>query len=111
MKTDNSPRLTVKQQHWLDHLNAAKSQQLGLKAYAEKEGLHCQTLYSYQSALRKKGILSTPARTAFVKAVAPTKPPVPPFSSVRIHLSNGVRLDVPPSETNVVELLKAANEL
>ena len=82
---------------WLDHLRACREQGQTLKAYAHAQGLSVSTLYSVRSALKRRGVLTEPACTSSPRGPAPTFVPVriPPPGAFRVHLPNGVVVEVP----------------
>lgn len=93
-----APKLTERQQFWLDHLRACARTRQSLKSYAAEHGLDIGALYEAKSRLKRKGVLS-PApmspgfvrveRSSFAGAVVPL---------CRVHLRNGtvVELACPP---------------
>ena len=116
-KQTEPSRLTPAQQRWHDHLTLAEVAGISLRAYATREGLAVQSLYSWKQKLRKKSLWPTaqPAVTLRrAKVVGVPRPPnrtgSPP--GYRIHLPNGVTVElsasgVPP----LAEVLSVAGAL
>ena len=109
--------LTPAQQRWHEHLTAAESAGISLRAYATREGLSVQSLYTWKQKLRKKG-LWPPAQPAVTLRRAkvlgtpllPSPAGAPP--GYRIHLPNGATVelfasDLPP----LAEVLSIAGAL
>lgn len=99
-------KLTTKQVFWLEHIKAAKASGLGLKAYAQQQGLDPKALYRWKMTLGRKGLLE---RThAFVEARVTQSPrPEPMACSVHVQLPNGARLQLPELSQSVLRWLAA----
>ena len=92
------PPLSDKQQFWLDHLVAARANQLSYAQYAKKHSLNLQALYYWSMTLRRKGLLNQSA-SAFVELkvkpaaqIGAAHPSANP--SFRARLPNGVVLEL-----------------
>ena len=91
----------ARDQFWLDHLRACREQGQTLKAYARAQGLSVSTLYGARSALKRRGVLTEPARAASPRGPAPVAPTFVPVriptagAAFRVHLPNGVVVEVP----------------
>lgn len=58
--------LSPAQQRWWNHLQRAKQESLSIRAYAAREGLSAQSLYSFRKQLkRRRGGTSMPALPTF----------------------------------------------
>ena len=90
--------LTAQQQQWLKHLNACQAQGLSKVAYGQAHGINPKRLYSWQTALRKKGYLKElPAKRNPAQKPSPWLPVVvtPPSQtkhSCHMRLPNGIEL-------------------
>ena len=106
-----SAGLRPRERFWLDHLRTARRQGQTLKAHAQAHGLSVSALYTTRSTLKRRGVLSEPA------ASAPTLVPVriPPLagSAFRVHLPNGVVVEVPAhaDDARVGAVLECASRL
>ena len=91
----------ARDQFWLDHLRACREQGQTLKAYARAQGLSVSSLYGARSALKRRGVLTEPARASSPRGPAPTVPTFVPVriptagAAFRVHLPNGVVVEVP----------------
>lgn len=93
----STTKVTTKQQHWLDHFQAAEASSLSLTAYARQHELDPKRFHHWVYQLRRRGLI--PASEAqrstgsFVR-VGPVDraASAPPADIV---LPNGVRLRVP----------------
>ncbi len=103
-------KLTKTQQQWLTHLKNAQKQCLSMSAYAKVNGLVLKSFYNARSVLIAKGALSQPADNTMLLPVSIDKPSnnsAP--TDCRINLPNGVIVEMPASELDVI--LKAASQL
>jgi len=57
MAQQDTDHLTDKQRHWLKQLQACASSGIGVKAYAEQQGINVKSLYYWKKTLVKKGAL------------------------------------------------------
>ncbi len=84
--------ITERQQHWLNHVQAAEAFDGSIADYARSEGLKPKELYSWKGILARRGLLSAePAaesKTGFVRVIAPARP-----LGMSLVLRNGVRLE------------------
>lgn len=94
----NDSGLTERQAFWLGHLRTCGKG--SLKAYAEAHGLDVGSLYEAKSRLKRKGALpSTLARVVRVERGEVVRPAVSGPAYCRVHLRNGVSVEVAcPSE-------------
>lgn len=101
------PRLTEHQRFWLEHLRACGSG--SLKTYAEAHGLELRALYGAKARLKRKGVLAVaPAR--LVRVERASAPPLSP-TLCRVHLSNGVSVEVACAPEHWGELLASVAAL
>ena len=84
--------ITERQQHWLDHIQAAEAFDGSIADYARSAGLKPKELYSWKGILARRGLLSVPAAGeaggGFVRVIAPSRP-----LGMSLVLPNGVRLE------------------
>ena len=88
--------LTSKQQFWREHVLAAQRSQLSYAKYAAEHDLNVQSMYSWSTTLRRKGLLDPPT-SAFIEAkVDPVRPDLGSHlpMRVRVRLANGVELEL-----------------
>ena len=85
--------LRPRERFWLDHLRTARRQGQTLKAYAQAHGLSVSALYTARSTLKRRGVLSEPAASA--PTLVPVRIPAPAGAAFRVHLPNGVIVEVP----------------
>ena len=83
-------KITERQQHWLNHINAADASKGSLVAYAAAHDLKVKDLYQWKTALARRGLL--PGKSAKAAFVPVATPPAAPPISCSISLPNGVRL-------------------
>jgi hypothetical protein len=69
-ETAVATEVTEKQRQAVEALEGARREGKTLRAYAQSHGLAIQDLYNALAALRRKGLLATPARSARGKFVA-----------------------------------------
>ena len=91
--------LTPAQQRWHDHLTAADVAGISLRAYADREGLPVQSLYTWKQKLRKKGLWPTTQRAITLRRAKVLGTPLLPSPAgappgYRIHLPNGVMVEL-----------------
>ena len=108
--------LTPAQQRWHDHLTSASVAGISLRAYATREGLPVQSLYTWKQKLRKKGLWPTAQQAVTLrraKVIGAPPPPSPAGSpGYRIHLPNGVTVELPASGLPpLAEVLRLAGAL
>ena len=81
--------ITERQQHWLDHIQAAETFDGSIADYARSEGLKPKELYQWKTLLSKRGLLNDAAAaatdTGFVRVIAPARP-----LGMSLVLPNGV---------------------
>jgi len=84
--------ITERQQHWLDHIQAAEAFDGSIADYARSEGLKPKELYSWRDILVRRGLLGSEAavesKGGFVRVIAPARP-----LGMSLVLPNGVRLE------------------
>ncbi len=83
--------ITERQQHWLDHIQAAEAFDGSIADYARSEGLKPKELYSWKGILARRGLLgdaSPDNSTGLVRVIAPARP-----LGMSLVLPNGVRLE------------------
>ncbi len=103
----NDSGLTERQVFWLGHLRVCGSG--SLKGYAEAHGLDLRALYDAKSRLKRKGALaSAPARLVRVE---PTPANVAGPAYCRVHLRNGVSVEVACAPAHWGELLASVAAL
>ena len=115
-QTEYNP-LTPTQQRWHEHLTAAEIAGISLRAYADREGLPVQSLYTWKQKLRKKSLWPTAQPVVTLRRAKVVGVPRPPNLAgsppgYRIHLPNGVTVElsasgVPP----LAEVLSIAGAL
>ena len=100
-----SSPLTPCQRQWLEHLETWQAQEeLSLKEYARTRGLSVSALYTAKRWFKSRGIWrgrergarkrSRPRLNVVPVRVSPVAAPIM-SSSVRVHLPNGIVLEVP----------------
>ena len=109
--------LTPTQQRWHDHLAAADVAGISLRAYADREMLPVQSLYTWKQKLRKKGLWPTAQPAVTLRRAKVLGTPLLPSPAgappgYRIHLPNGATVelfasDLPP----LAEVLSIAGAL
>ena len=83
--------ITERQQHWLNHVQAAEGFDGSSADYARSEGLKPKELYSWKGILARRGLLggAPPDESAgFVRVIAPSSP-----LGLSLVLPNGVRFE------------------
>ncbi|MGI9476962.1 MAG: IS66 family insertion sequence element accessory protein TnpA [Hyphomicrobiaceae bacterium] len=84
--------ITERQQHWLDHIQAAEDFDGSIADYARSEGLKPKELYSWKGILSRRGLLDDAPGiendAGFVRVIAPSRP-----LGMSLVLPNGVRLE------------------
>ena len=106
----NDCELTERQAFWLGHLRACGKG--SLKAYAQANGLDAGALYAAKSRLKRIGALpAAPGRLVRVERVeAGRSSPAGP-SYCRVHLRNGVAVELACAPEQWGELLASAAAL
>ena len=106
----NDCELTERQRFWLGHLRACGNG--SLKAYAQANGLGAGTLYAAKSRLKRKGMLSPASgRLVRVEPVEVRRATLAGPSYCRVHLRNGVAVEVACAPEHWGELLASAAAL
>ncbi len=84
--------LPENQQRWLEHLQAAEQAGGTFKDYAQSHGLSVKKLYQWRRDFKARGITAPASpKVSFTPVqVLDTRP----TASIRIHLPNGVQLEV-----------------
>ena len=86
-------QLTARDREWLAHIRACGEGSLA--AYAREQEIDTQRLYAARSRLKSKGFLGgVRRRLVRVQREAPSQPPVMEAGYCRVHLRNGVVLEV-----------------
>jgi hypothetical protein len=84
--------LTERQQHWLDHIQAAEAFDGSVADYARSEGLKPKELYSWKGILARRGLLGDAVTDdnsgGFVCVIVPARP-----MGMSLVLKNGIRLE------------------
>lgn len=82
--------LSERQAYWLEHLRACADG--SLKGYAQAHGLDLRALYDAKARLKRKGLLkAAPARLVRIERA---EPEAGPAALCRVHLRNGVAVEV-----------------
>lgn len=104
--------ITKRQQHWLDHINAAEASADTLVAYAATHKLKVKDLYQWKTALTRRGFLPEKKPKAAFVPVATAPPKVSP-TSCNVMLPNGVRVQFTGNLDGVSlrEIMTAASRL
>jgi len=106
----NGCELTERQSFWLEHLRACGDG--SLKAYAEAQGLDVRLLYEAKSRLKRKGALpSSPARLVRVERAEAVRPAFSGPAYCRVHLRNGVAVELACPPEHWGELLASVSAL
>lgn len=80
--------LTEKQTYWLHHIQQCEQQKLAALTYCSEHQLKLSQFYSYKHDLRRKGVLVTQSKPAFVRAqVAPPKPHAPQQTTLTLTVA------------------------
>ena len=106
----NDSGLTEREAFWLGHIRACGKG--SLKAYAQSNGLDAGALYAAKSRLKRKGVLS-PVSGRLVR-VEPTRDRGTAAARpayCRVHLRNGVAVELACSPEHWGELLASAAAL
>jgi len=103
--------LTEKQQAWLNHTNAAKTQGISIAAYAKANNIKLNTLYNGIATLRQKGYLAESVSiNPFATVVVEND--IPSIDYFQLKFSNNVKVSVPFKTTNdLCQLLLAVKSL
>ncbi len=84
--------ITERQQHWLDHIQAAEAFDGSIADYARSAGLKPKELYSWKGILARRGLLGDAVADensgGFVRVIAPGR-----SLGMSLVLKNGVRLE------------------
>ncbi len=106
----NDSGLTEREAFWLGHLRACGRG--SLKAYAQSHGLDAGTLYAAKSRLKRKGIVSSASgRLVRVEPVEVRRTASAGPSYCRVHLRNGVAVELACAPEHWGELLASAAAL
>ena len=105
MSSEFKPRLTPKQQYWLEHIQRAKADRHAFTDYAREHSLDLKALYNYHWLLRKKGLLDTvvPAVNFIQVSRQINEVSIPQCS---IDFPNGVRVAVTVNDDTLLSVLK-----
>ena len=110
MSSTSSPRLTNKQQYWLEHIRRAKSGQQALTDYAKEHELSLKALYNYHWLLRKKGLLAETASTTGFVQVARQNNDASDLA-ITLDFPNGMRVCVQSDAHDLPGMLKLVSGL
>ena len=101
--------ITKRQQHWLDHLKAAKTYDGSVADYARAEGLTPKELYQWKTILRRRGLIAGKAKPS---AFVPVRQ-ADTAGKAALVLPNGARLELSGTidASTIKALILAASEL
>ncbi len=110
MQDDSGTKLTKRQASWLEHLRRCQASGETVSSYAARHELSRQGMYRWRSRLRSMGVLcgeeggtsgprasarsQPPSSLGFITARLACEARSEPHPSLRIHLRNGVVLEV-----------------
>ncbi len=97
-----------RQQFWQDHLNRCTASGQTLRAYAAEHGLKISTLYFYRKKFRSA---QSPTDSSGHKPVFVRASVASPAHPCRVHLRNGVTVEIGVSDDRLAPLLLALNGL
>lgn len=85
--------MTETEQYWSAHLAAIAAEAITTKAYAEREGLSCASLYYWRKRLKHTATPGQPARRQLVPVRVATA--TAPYMACTLTLAPSVQLDLP----------------
>ncbi len=107
---------TVKQQYWLNHLQAANNAGVSLSQYAKTHKLKLKALYNWRWTFRQHGLIKTSNQQRFVqvikkKSVEDAVCLVPTTHNIRVIFANKNQIEITLAPNELTKLLAQVSAL